>query len=69
MKRYEEFLKFAEKHNYNFTDEEKETFKTIFTKQQISFPVNFGKPFHINLILSYFKEKNIYKNTFNPLNV
>lgn len=69
MKRFEEFLKFAERHNYYFNDEEKETFRKYFTKQAVEFPVNFGKKFHINLILEYFKEKIIHKNTFNPLNV
>ena len=69
MKRYEEFIMFAEKHNYFFNDEEKTMIFNYFLKKPCSFPENFGKKFYFSLIMDFFKEKNLYKSAFNPLNV
>lgn len=69
MSRYNDFINFAEKHNYFFNDEEKRFFQKYFLKKPVKFSETFGKRTYFNLILAYFKENNIYNNAFNPMNV
>lgn len=69
MRRYEEFIIFAEKHNYFFNNEEKAMILNYFLKKPCNFPQSFGRKFYFSLIMKFFNENNIYKNTFNPLNI
>ena len=69
MDRFNDFLEFAESHNYILDDFEKEVAKALIGHKLIPFPRQFGRKFNINLILEYYNSKNLYKNKFNYLNI
>lgn len=69
MRRYENFIKFAESKHYIFNEEEKQFFLSFFNSKTVNYKFDFGNKKYIKILLEYFKHKNIYKDTFNHLNI
>ena len=69
MGKYDDFMNFVKVSKYTLSEEEKEFFKSYFKVNKVNFKFDFGKKVNVGLLLEYYKKKNIYNSTFNPLSI